>query len=113
MNTATLKWWHFGQNNSGGYFIINESVAEDVYIQAPTAEQARDRAKIIFADNSEYCECCGERWYDDARYENDGYDVPMKWGQTLDEVVADHWNTQARLHHFDGHVEPVLYNQPK
>ncbi len=50
--TQTLKWWHFSQNNSGGYFIINESGAEDVYIQAPTAELARDRAKVIFADYS-------------------------------------------------------------
>tara|TARA_R110000868_G_scaffold397172_1_gene669726 strand:+ start:173 stop:559 length:387 start_codon:yes stop_codon:yes gene_type:complete len=110
MNTATLKWWHFSQNNSGGYFLVNDMVAEDVFIQAPTAEQARARAEVIFADNSAFCDCCGARWYDDARYENDGYDVPSRWGQTLGEVVADRFNTEARLHHFDGLVESYTYH---
>lgn len=111
MNNATAttpKWFHFGQNNSGGYFIVNEQVAEDVYIQAENAQQAAARAAVIFEPYSEFCECCGERWsfYVD---EDDGYDVPTKYDVDIDEIVAEHFSKQARLHHLDGNIETVFY----
>lgn len=35
-----LKWFNFNQNNSGGYYIENDEVGSDVYIQAVDAKTA-------------------------------------------------------------------------
>ena len=107
MNTPALKWFRFSQNNSGGYFLVNEEVAEDVYVQAKNAEHAADRAAVIFFPYREFCECCGERWPTTA-WEG-GFDVPTKYDEPASEIVADHWQKQARLHHLDGNIETVFY----
>lgn len=60
-----LKWYHFRQNNSGGYFINDENVGEDVFIQASSVEEVKQKAEEIFNEYREYCDCCGERWSDD------------------------------------------------
>ena len=57
-----LKWYHFRQNNSGGYFINNDNVGEDVFIQASSVSEVKQKAEEIFDEYREYCECCGERW---------------------------------------------------
>ena len=108
-NPVPLKWFHFDQNNSGGYFLVNEDVAEDVYIQAENAEHAQDRARAIFFPYREFCECCGERWTIDYIRDEDGYDVPTKYDVDIDEIVAEHFSKQARLHHLDGNIETVFY----
>jgi hypothetical protein len=110
MNNSA-KWFHFSQNNSGGFFITNEAVAEDVYIQAESADHAADRAVGIFADYSEFCECCGERW--STTPWDDGYDVPTKYDIAVSDYPADHWHKQARLHHLDGNIETVFYKLTK
>lgn len=107
MNTTNLKWFHFSQSNSGGYFIVNEVVAEAVYIQAESAEQASARAEVIFAPYSEFCECCGERWPTTA-WEG-GFDVPTRYDTPATEIVADLFRKQARLHHLDGNIETLFY----
>lgn len=56
-------WWEASQNNSGGYFIDNEDVCETLLIQAESEEEAEERLNYITKDYSEYCGCCGERWY--------------------------------------------------
>lgn len=109
-DVATLKWFHFAQNNSGGYFIVNDVVAEDVFIQAASAEEASQRAVKLFEPYSEYCECCGERW---SYYMNDdGYDVPTMYDTPITDVRASTYHKQARLHHYDGVIETFFYHQP-
>lgn len=104
-----LKWFHYRQNNSGGYFIINNTVAEDVYIQAPSAAEAEERAEAIFAEYSEYCECCGRRWSTGYMHDDDGTDVPCLYGTPITEEEATYFREQARLHHYDGRVESFNY----
>jgi hypothetical protein len=106
-----LKWFHYDQNNSGGYFIVNDVVAEDVYIQAPSAAEAEERAEQIFEPYSEFCDCCGERWFLGYVRDVDGYDVPTNYGTPITEVTATAFREQARLHHYDGRVETVVYAQ--
>lgn len=110
-DVATLKWFHFDQNNSGGYFIVNDVVAEDVFIQEASAEEASQRAVKLFEPYSEYCECCGERWYPHAR-ESEGYDVPTRYGRPITEQGPGLFRKQARLHHYDGVIETFFYHQP-
>jgi hypothetical protein len=52
----SMKWFLFEQNNSGGYFIDNDSVCETVFIQARSAHEALNMAEFLFAPYSEYCE---------------------------------------------------------
>lgn len=77
-----LKWFHYNQNNSGGYFIQNDVVAEDVFVQAFSAAEASAIVSPALEEYSQYCECCGERWYywqDDE----DGTDEPEKYGESI------------------------------
>lgn len=62
-STAGLKWFEIDQNNSGGYYIENDVVGSKLFVQAPSAEEANAIAAELTEPYSEYCECCGERWY--------------------------------------------------
>lgn len=79
--TGTAKWYHYDQNNSGGYCIRNDDVGDDVFIQAYSAEQANEIFSDISEDYNEYCQCCGERWY--YCDEGDGTDLPSKYGKSI------------------------------
>lgn len=96
-----LKWYCLDQNNSGGYFIRNETVQEHVLIQAVSPEDAENRANYIVEGYSSYCECCGERW-SVWFTERDGTDEPCICGKPLDEVEAVWHRKNAVLHYFDG-----------
>ena len=105
---SKLRWWHFDQNNSGGYFITNEDVAEDVFIQASSAEEATKRAEALFENYSEYCACCGERWSTYA-HEDDGTDSPELYGDSIYSAKAQMFHSECRLHFIDGSVEAYVY----
>lgn len=104
-----LKWFHFGQNNSGGSFVVNENCAPDVWVQARNAKEAVGRAEA-FMDNGDSCPCCGDRWsfwMDDS----DGTEVPMRYETPVSELTSGPYRDQARLHHFDGRVEAIVFPQ--
>lgn len=104
-----LKWWHFNQNNSGGYFIQNEDVLEDVYIQAPNAGEAARIAEDIFSDYSAYCECCGERW--STYWLDEGQDSPSRYGEPINECKASWFHKQCVLYYFDGTRRYYKYDE--
>ncbi len=62
-----MMFYKFRQNNSGGWFVIDDQVAITVFIEANSAEEANQLAQqhgIYFdgvADGQD-CECCGDRW---------------------------------------------------
>jgi len=66
------KFYHFGQNNSGGGYAYDEVVAVSVVFEASSPEEANAfaRAKGVF--DYGYCECCGPRFYEQHQYS--GYD---------------------------------------
>lgn len=83
----TNKWFRFNQNNSGGYFHDDENVTHDVFVEAPSAKEAIQRAEVIFENYSDYCDCCGERWgywVDDE----DGKLVPESYGIPVTECES-------------------------
>ncbi|PKF14023.1 hypothetical protein [Macrococcoides caseolyticum] len=51
------------QNNSGGYYIQNDEVNKMVIVEGYDESHCQSRLKEYLQDNSDYCECCGERWY--------------------------------------------------
>ena len=102
-----LKWFNFNQNNSGGYYIENDEVGSDVYIQAVDAKTANRQAEHVFSDHSEYCDCCGERWSYYVR-DSDGFPEPQKYGEPLEEYKSRFGKT-AILYHANGKVERYTY----
>lgn len=102
-----VRWWTFRQNNSGGYCIVNDQVAEYVFVEAVDADDAIRRAEVIFSDYSEYCECCGERW-DYWVDEGDGYDNPSIYGEPYKDCKFEHLFEKQqgyRFHYMDGTVK--------
>jgi hypothetical protein len=102
-----LKWFRFSQNNSGGSFVVNENVCEEVFIQATSAREAISKAEE-FCDNSDSCSCCGDRWglwVDDS----DGHDLPTVYGKTIYEEAPSMFREEARLHYYDGRVESYKF----
>lgn len=98
-----LLWFHFDQNNSGGSFVVDENVCEDVFIQAHTAAEAIAKGEE-FMDNSDSCPCCGNRWsfYVDDR---DGQPVPMRYDVPAEAEEPMYFHKNYKLHFYDGHVE--------
>lgn len=98
-----LKWFHFNQNNSGGSFVVDENVSHHVFIQAANAADAIAVGEKFF-DNSDSCECCGDRWSYFMRDE-DGEPTPLVYDKPLDQH-KDFWMADwGRLHYYDGRVE--------
>lgn len=58
-----MKVYVFDQNNSSGYYYINEDVAQTVAIEAIDEDTARKIFDEIVEDYSDYCDCCGYRWH--------------------------------------------------
>jgi len=52
-------YYVFEQNNSGGYYVGPETV----FVKATTPEMAWEILRKQEWFTTEYCECCGERWY--------------------------------------------------
>ncbi len=84
------KFFHFSQNNSGGSFHVDESVAHHVIIEALDAMHANQRATDvgIYFDGcrtGQDCDCCGDRWY--AKWSDDtGDDEPLIYDTPPHEV---------------------------
>ena len=103
--TIDVKWYHFSQNNSGGHWEIDANVAPDIFIQAASAKEAINKA-TEFCDNSNSCECCGDRWYLYGGVE--GFEVPTSYGKPYVEQEAGYGRTEARAHHYDGRIETLV-----
>ena len=88
-------FYHFRQNNSGGYFVIGENVNVHVFVEASTPRLANERAEQvgIYFDGVSAgvdCECCGNRWYRIYEGENceQGEQTLCIYGEPI-EVVSD------------------------
>ncbi len=62
-----MKFFMFRQNNSGGYFKVDEKVNKFVIIRAENIDHANEIAKKIgiYFDGKRLgydCPCCGDRW---------------------------------------------------
>lgn len=92
---AVLKWYGIDQNNSGGYHIRNDEVGDDVFVQATSAEEAERKLESIVADHSQYCSCCGERWYI-SLYHDDGHPEPTKYGVPITQEYGNSWSGEEQ-----------------
>ena len=84
----------FNQNNSGGYFHVNDDEAHNVVIEGDSLKDIVDKALDIL-DNSDSCPCCGDRWYLDVS-ERDCHDT---W---MDKVAFNHFDRVVIVHYKSG-----------
>lgn len=102
---SQLKWYHFSQNNSGGYFVEDENVCEDVLIQRYCAKDAIDFAESIM-NNEDSCPCCGDRWSFSVR-EEEGTTEPTIYRKSVYSTDCSMFRSRAILHYYDGRTEAV------
>lgn len=101
----------FVQNNSGGYFIINEDagIGHYIIVEGTDIVDIRRRAENIVEDFSEYCSCCGKRWDVSLIFHDDLYEYPNVYGKPVKEF-ADETNSNIKnmyvfIHYIDGRIE--------
>lgn len=84
-----MAFFTYVQNNSGGDFVTNDSVAHYVIIEAVNAAQANEIAETIGiyfngCDAGIDCYCCGDRWYP-VRDNSGGTTEPMIYDKAVEE----------------------------
>lgn len=103
-------FYDFGQNNSGGRFIVNDKVTVSVFIEADSPEEANQKAQDIgiyfFGTVSgKDCECCGDRWGYALNYVNEiDYDNLKKYSSQW--VEAD--QPYAIIYYKNGEVTKLI-----
>lgn len=98
------------QNNSGGYFIRNEDVCEWVIVEANNPSQANELMQRVTENYSEYCPCCGERWYFDFD-ERDGKENPMIYDKSVYETEVGMFTERCIIYYLDGRKEIVNFRE--
>jgi len=103
-----VSFFYFTQNNSGGYFIIDDFQGEEVVIEAESLEQAKE----IFWKlplNHEACDCCGDRWSDFLPDEKESLIVG---GEDINNAKDTLFATHFRVHYLNGKIEAYDLSKP-
>lgn len=115
--TQAPKFFHFSQNNPGGSFHINETVAHHVIIEAYSAKDANARAEdigIYFngCDTGTDCTCCGDRWSEQWS-DGDGDKTPLIYGESpekFEDFFTKEGQPVCHVYHIDG--SKTTYRKP-
>lgn len=110
---VTSKFYTYGQNNSGGSFVLDEAkgITHYVIIEAFTAEEANNKAEDIglYFGGAGDCPCCGDRWSTQWA-DSDGEARPEVYGQPADSYISTFggWMPPGKeivIHYLDGRVD--------
>ena len=95
------KFFHFSQNNSGGFFHVDEVVDEGGCVfEASSPKEANKRAKKAGVFSRSFCDCCGPR-FSEAFDSDTGFN-------SAEEAVDSHWSSSPVVVHFkDGAVKKM------
>lgn len=107
---AAPKFFLFDQNNSGGTFKLNMSLAHYVFIEAASAAEANTIAESFGIEFGVGCSCCGDRWT--AVCDGDGLDSPMIYDTPVEQYDAS-WlvkpgETFCRVFYLNGIVKEYI-----
>jgi len=104
------KFYIVRQNNSGGYWEIDEKIGLGHYLvfEAESGEHFEWRLeKFLDKTPNNWCSCCGERWSfcdsEDCELEGSVDDISLK----------DKWEKKHRVlgvHYLSGKVEVILFD---
>ncbi|MCI4129405.1 DUF7296 family protein [Bacillus haynesii] len=106
-----MAFYNYDQNNSGGYFEVNEKVCHRLFIEADSREEADDIAESlgVYWDGIEKgldCPCCGDRWQSASKVgleaiNDEGWDAIVYGSSSSTE---DEWN--ERYGNYPLHTAP-------
>lgn len=112
------RFFSFSQNNSGGYFDVDENVCHRVIIEALDKNHAISLFQPMIECQSSSCPCCGDRWSpeycDEVKEENEfGAEVfksegEEKWFKFYGEfeiVKKPSWQKQYGMSVFKGVIK--------
>lgn len=110
------KFYTFSQNNSGGYFVVDENagVAEYLIIEANDAKEANEKLSEIGKNVDgfwNYCECCGERWNLAWEDDDEGKPEPMIYGEPIANLTQEMFRHQTFVHYLDGTIKHHAFKQ--
>lgn len=107
-------FYTYRQNNSGGYweFDNKDGIAIYVIVEAPNDKIASLRFLDIVSCYSDFCECCGERWYEG--YPDKG-EAPMIYDKTVEDYITSDnpWyrlsddQHRVAIHYLDGTIKLI------
>ena len=109
-----MPFYIWDQNNSGGSFVCDDTVAHRVIIEADTYDEAEEKAFSfgIYYDGVESdfdCPCCGDRWYrGDAIEATDDTETVEDYAQCLADASYGWTTPSIYIHYKDGRVHPVF-----
>lgn len=124
-----MKWFKFDQNNSGGYFDVDDKVCHRLFIEAESFDDAVKKAEELGCywdgvDKGVDCSCCGDRWdkWDDdpvdiESYKTEGY-KSLSHGtlyfnniEEYAQYLADRYGwtvPDARIYYDNGNVKEIF-----
>ena len=116
---GVLKFFRFQQNNSGGFFNVTDKLCRNLYIEAHSYNEAREKATdmgVYFngCDIGIDCSCCGDRWDDYADEINltelNKFEKISDYAQYMAGEFG--WTTpDARIFYYDGTVTEIFANK--
>lgn len=94
-------FYSIDQNNSGGYFDVDENLCHRLIIEADSEDEVLDKAEELGCywdgvTKGMDCPCCGDRWYPSAdkidieKYSTEGWRVGIYDG--IYHNTVDEWN---------------------
>ncbi len=91
-----LMYYSFDQNNSGGYCLFNEKdgISDCIVVEAFNEDQANMLFDEIVKEYSNYCPCCGERWYGVGAESSD-----------INGLELDLYTRPVFIHYLDGTIK--------
>ena len=109
------KFFTYNQNNSGGYYVENDThgVCEVVIIEAKDKDDAWSKLEAIGGKVDgfwNYCGCCGERW-SSWMDESDGTEVPMIYGEPVEDSKKSMFRHKCFVHYLNGEVKRFDFNE--
>ena len=109
------KFFHYSQNNSGGYHVndAENGICEDVIIEAKTAEESWQILSRIGSSVSgfwSFCSCCGERWY--KCEDREGTWIPEIYGESLSAQVQSFFRNRCFVHYLNGEIKEFVHKKP-
>ena len=107
-------FYTYSQNNSGGSFIVDDTVCQYVIIEADDYALANDLAEykgIYFngCDDDIDCPCCGDRWYTVGHC--DAKDEPLIYSEkpeNYSDMFTERGGVYCRVYYQNGDVKEFV-----
>lgn len=109
-----LKWYEFTQNNSGGYFEVDENVCHRMLIEASSFDEVLEKAESLRCYWNGVsvgidCPCCGDRYshYWEETINLSNYDEMSEFMRKIKQINGDWATPDTRIFYADGTAEEV------